>query len=55
MEHVLRSCPEIGGRSRSHDTRGGSGAALCQEAGAGATGRVPAPELARVETREPGP
>jgi hypothetical protein len=36
-------------------TRGGFRAALCQEEGAGATGRVAAPELPRVGTRELGP
>jgi hypothetical protein len=34
----LRSCSKLGGGSWSHRTRGGSRAALCQKAGAGATG-----------------
>jgi hypothetical protein len=38
-----------------HGTCDGSGAALSQEAGAGDTGRVVAPELPRVETQELGP
>jgi hypothetical protein len=39
------SCPEPGGGSWSHGTRGGSGAALGQEAGAGAAGHMVTPEL----------
>jgi hypothetical protein len=38
-----------------HGTCDGSGAALSQEAGAGDTGCVAAPELPRVETQELGP
>jgi hypothetical protein len=41
----LRSYPELGGESWSHGTYDGSRAVLSQEAGAGATGHVTAPEL----------
>jgi hypothetical protein len=41
----LQSYSEPGDGSWSHGTCGGSGAALCQEVGVGATGRVAAPEL----------
>jgi hypothetical protein len=51
----LQSCPEPGGLSWSHGTRGGSRAALCQEAGAGTMGRVAAPKLPRAGTQELGP
>jgi hypothetical protein len=39
------SCPEPGLRSWGHGTHGGTRAAPSQEAGAGATGGVAAPEL----------
>jgi hypothetical protein len=51
----LWSCPEPGDESWSHGTHGGYGATLCQEAGAGATGRVAALELPRAGTQELGP
>jgi hypothetical protein len=38
-----------------HGTRGGSGAALSQEAGAGAMGHVAAPELSCARRRELAP
>jgi hypothetical protein len=45
----FQSCPELGGGRWSHETRGGSGATLSQEAGAGAVGHVAVPELPRQE------
>jgi hypothetical protein len=50
----LQSCREPGGGRWSHETHGGSGAALCQEAGVGATERVAAPELPRAGLRSWG-
>jgi hypothetical protein len=47
-------CPEPEARSWSHETHGGSRAALCHEAGADATGRMTAPELPQAGTREQG-
>jgi hypothetical protein len=50
-----RSWPKPRGGSWSHRTRGSPGFALSQETGAGATGHVAAPELARARTRELAP
>jgi hypothetical protein len=48
----LWSYPEPEGGSWSHGTHDGSGAALSQEAGAGATGCMATPELPRARTQE---